>query len=175
MRSGNPAFLRGASWKPEFLSLPVNDGGWTTHSNKLRGHEQEAAHSGRSLCGAVIGSGGTRAAPRALSSRGTANLAAPPKVAMEPPWFGGRHHYGKLLLGGGVGRRIQAWPGTRAPRMRGERIYQQARVSMGPVGEYVQDAWASIRRDVCRIRRDARHTLTPIGSGVQSGGLLTEG
>ena len=48
-----------------------------------------------------------------------------PKVAWEPPWNGGRDHYGKVLLRAGGRRRLQGRP-------RGRRLRRQGRDGQGP-------------------------------------------
>ena len=159
--------------KPAFLFVTVNDGGWDTHVNNF-----EAMNKKLPILDAAYA-----ALLSDLSERGLlpstivtwyGEFGRTPKVAMEPPWFGGRHHYGNcfsaVVSGGGFkhGMVLGATDG------RGENLVNR------PV--YPWDLSASMYKmlgidPTGRLPHPQGCTayVTPIGSGnVQSGGLLTE-
>jgi uncharacterized protein (DUF1501 family) len=97
-----------------------------------------------------------------------------PKIANEPPWFGGRHHYGRcfsaVVAGGGFkGGKVVGSSDTRGETVRDRPVYPW-------------DLSASVYK---LLNIDPRGRLphpqgcvayvTPLGAGqVPSGGMLTE-
>ncbi len=153
--------------------VTVNDGGWDTHVNNF-----EAMNKKLPILDAAYA-----ALLSDLSERGLlpstivtwyGEFGRTPKVAMEPPWFGGRHHFGNcfsaVVSGGGFkgGMVLGATDG------RGENLVNR------PV--YPWDLSASMYKmlgidPAGRLPHPQGCTayVTPLGAGnVQSGGLLTE-
>lgn len=153
--------------------VTVNDGGWDTHVNNFEAMNKKLP----------ILDGAYAALLADLADRGLLSstivtwygeFGRTPKVAMEPPWFGGRHHYGNcfsaVVSGGGFKHGMVLG----ATDTRGENLVKR------PV--YPWDLSATMYKmlgidPAGRLPHPQGCTayVTPLGSGnVQSGGLLTE-
>ena len=80
-------------------------GGWDTHSNHFPTMRRQCPQLDQGLAMLLAGLAATTACWKARWSGVAASSAARPKVDWQPPWNGGRNHYGKvftvLVAGGG--------------------------------------------------------------------------
>lgn len=153
--------------------VTVNDGGWDTHKNHFEAMKRKLP----------VLDAGFSALLEDLAQRGLlettivtwyGEFGRTPKIAMEPPWFGGRHHFGNCFSAVVAGGGFKPGMVVGASDARGENVIRR------PV--YPWDLSATIYR-LLGIDPEGRlpHPhgcvayVSPISTGaVPSGGLLKE-
>ena len=153
--------------------ITVNDGGWDTHRANFEAMQRKLP----------ILDAGFAALLEDLAQRGLlettivtwyGEFGRTPRVALEPPWFGGRHHYGNCFSA------VVAGGGFKGGKLLGASDYRGENVRERPV--YPWDLAASIYK-LLGIDPNGRlpHPqgcvayVSPVAGGtLQSGGMLTE-
>ena len=98
-----------------------------------------------------------------------------PKIDWQPPWNGGRNHYGKVFSAAGRRRRIQGRPrGGLVGRQR-RRGQGPARLSLRPARQHLRAAWGSIPTGKLPNPMGLPLTVTPgAADGIPMAGRLKE-
>jgi hypothetical protein len=153
--------------------ITINDGGWDTHSNNFETMQSKLPVLDAGLA-TLISDLADRGLLASTIVTWYGEFGRTPRVAMEPPWFGGRHHFGECFSAVIAGGGFKGGTVLGASDARGENLRDR------PV--YPWDLAASIYK---QLGIDPHGKLphpqgcvayvSPLASGtVQSGGLLTE-
>jgi hypothetical protein len=153
--------------------ITINDGGWDTHSNNFESMQRKLP-----ILDAAFATLLADLADHGLLDTTIVTwygeFGRTPRVAMEPPWFGGRHHFGDcfsaVIAGGGFkGGTVLGATDARGENLRDRPVYpwdlsasMYKLLGIDPHGKlpHPQGCVAYV---------------SPLASGtVQSGGLLTE-
>jgi hypothetical protein len=153
--------------------ITINDGGWDTHVNNFEAMQKKLPILDAAFA-ALLADLADHGLLDTTIVTWYGEFGRTPKIAMEPPWFGGRHHFGECFSAVVAGGGFKAGTVLGASDGRGENLRDR------PV--YPWDLAASIYK---LLGIDPHGKLphpqgciayvSPLASGtVQSGGLLTE-
>lgn len=153
--------------------VAINHGGWDTHSRNFEQMEKSLGPSLDQGLAALLSDLHERGLLKTTVVVCVGEFGRTPEIHNDPPWFGGRHHYGhafSALVAGG---------GFMGGQVVGETDRIAAKVVKRPV--YPWDLWGSIYH---LLGIDPNGMLphpegrvvrvSPGATGVQSGGLLAE-
>jgi hypothetical protein len=153
--------------------ITINDGGWDTHSNNFESMQKKLPVLDAAFA-TLLADLAERGLLQSTIVTWYGEFGRTPKVAMEPPWFGGRHHFGDcfsaVVAGGGFkGGTVLGATDTRGEALRDRPVYP----------------W-DLAASVYKLLGIDPHGKLPhpqgcvayvsplAGGNVQSGGLLTE-
>jgi hypothetical protein len=153
--------------------ITINDGGWDTHKDNFEAMKRKLPVLDMALA-ALLDDLAQHGLLDSTIVTWYGEFGRTPRVALEPPWFGGRHHWGTCFSA------IVAGGGFKNGQVLGSSDYRGENVKDRPV--YPWDLAASIYK---LLGIDPHGKLphpqgcvayvSPLASGtVQSGGLLTE-
>ncbi len=153
--------------------VTINDGGWDTHKSHFDAMQRKLPVLDQGFA-ALLEDLAERGLLASTIVTWFGEFGRTPRIAMEPPWFGGRHHFGDCFSA------VVAGGGFRGGTVVGASDYRGENVRERPV--YPWDLSASMYK-LLGIDPHGRlpHPqgcvayVSPIASGtVPSGGLLTE-
>ncbi len=153
--------------------ITINDGGWDTHKSHFEAMQRKLPVLDQGFA-ALLEDLAERGLLASTIVTWFGEFGRTPRIAMEPPWFGGRHHFGDCFSA------VVAGGGFRGGTLVGASDFRGENVRDRPV--YPWDLSASMYK-LLGINPNGRlpHPqgcvayVSPIASGtVPSGGLLTE-
>jgi len=153
--------------------ITVNDGGWDTHRANFEAMQRKLPILDAAFA-ALLEDLAQRGLLETTIVTWYGEFGRTPRVALEPPWFGGRHHYGNCFSA------VVAGGGFQGGKLLGASDYRGENVRERPV--YPWDLAASIYK-LLGIDPNGRlpHPqgcvayVSPVAGGtLQSGGMLTE-
>ena len=117
--------------------ITINYGGWDTHKDNFQAMQQKLPELDKGLATLL----------QDLSDRGLLDstviwccgeFGRTPKIEWEPPWNGGRSHYGKVFSAAGRRRRIPGRPRRGRLRRQGRRGQGAARLPLRPARQHLR-------------------------------------